>query len=173
MRDTFEATPRLPVPAGRILRGGHVLAMAVAFFGIVFAVNGVFLFAALSTHTGVIANEPYRNGLAYNSRIADGDEQAALGWRETVILALDGRLSLHLTDQDGMPVRGLRIEATIGRPSTSRFDKSAVLAEGADGSYAAQFNTREGGGWIVTIEARASGSDAPKFRSRRRLWLNS
>ena len=39
------------------LQGCHVLALLVGFFGVVFAVNGYFLAAALSTHTGVVAME--------------------------------------------------------------------------------------------------------------------
>ncbi len=52
------------------LTGRHVLLIFLAFFGSIFAVNGWFLYSALSTHTGVVAVEPYRKGLAYNERIA-------------------------------------------------------------------------------------------------------
>ena len=36
----------------------------LAFFGTVFAVNGAMIYAAVSTYTGLVANEPYRKGLA-------------------------------------------------------------------------------------------------------------
>ena len=41
------------------LTGRHVLYTFIAFFGIIFAVNGVFLYSALKTNTGVVAIEPY------------------------------------------------------------------------------------------------------------------
>ena len=54
------------LPAARIsgLRGHHVLAGFLAFFGVVLAVNGAMIYSAISTHTGLVAIEPYRKGLA-------------------------------------------------------------------------------------------------------------
>ena len=53
------------LPAARIsgLRGHHVLAGFLAFFGVVLAVNGAMIYSAISTHTGLVAIEPYRKGL--------------------------------------------------------------------------------------------------------------
>src|SRR5688572_2876208 len=80
------------------LRGGHVLAAFLAFFGVIFAVNGVFLYMALSTHTGLVAQEPYRKGLHYNDRIAAAERQQALGWTSDLRLAPEsGALTLALT----------------------------------------------------------------------------
>ena len=52
------------------LSGRHILGILAGFFGIVFAVNGFFIYRALSTHSGEVASEPYAQGLAYNDRIA-------------------------------------------------------------------------------------------------------
>ena len=134
MRDSNEASGPGPAPAqeGR-LQGRHVLAIALTFFGVVFAVNGVFLFAALSTHTGVVANEPYRKGLAYNARIAAADRQDHLGWSDAVSMSADGTVSLALADKAGAAIEGLQVQATIGRPSTGRYDRTVALVEGPAG----------------------------------------
>ena len=62
------------------LQGRQVLACSLAFFAAVFIVNGAMIYSALSTHTGLVANEPYRKGLHYNERIAADERQAHLGW---------------------------------------------------------------------------------------------
>ena len=156
------------------LRGGHVLAFFLAFFGVIFAVNGVFLYAALSTHTGLVAQEPYRKGLHYNDRIAAAARQEALRWMPDLrLVAESGALTLALTDASGLPVPGLEITGAIGRPSTVQHDTKLALSETAPGRYAADVGAREPGDWLVTLEA-ARVSDAGRdivYRLRRRLWL--
>ena len=98
-------------PDGFTLEGWHVLAIFVAFFGAIFAVNGVFLYQALATNTGIVANEPYRKGLHYNERIAAQDAQNALGWAEAVQLTPSGDLTLTLADGQGAPVTGIAFKA--------------------------------------------------------------
>ena len=155
------------------LTGRHVLAALLGFFGIVFAVNAWLVVEALSTHSGEVANEPYRKGLAYNTRIAADDRQAALGWKEQLVLA-QGRITVALSAADGEPVRGLSLHGTIGRPSTARHDAAIMLAETEPGRYTATLPAISAGEWLVAIEAREvqqGAVPAPVFRLRRKLWL--
>ena len=86
------------------LTGRHVLWSLIAFFGLIFAVNGYFLYAAISTYSGVVANEPYRKGLEYNQRIAADARQHELGWTESLdIAATRDTLMLDLKDKNGLP----------------------------------------------------------------------
>jgi nitrogen fixation protein FixH len=156
----------------RGLRGAHVLGLFLAFFGAVFVVNGAMIFSALSTHTGLVANEPYRKGLHYNERIAADERQSRRGWTEQLEVSRDGRVSLSLAEADGRMVQGLRIEGALGRPSTDKHDIRLALAEGAPGIYAAQIAPLAEGNWLVTLEAWGRGdSQEPVYRLRRRLWL--
>ena len=156
------------------LRVGHVLALMIGFFGVIFAVNGVFLYVALSTHTGLVALEPYRKGLHYNDRIAAAERQEALRWTPDLRLVPEsGALTLALTDASGLPVPGLEISGVIGRPSTVQHDTKLALFETAPGRYAAAVGAREPGDWLVTLEAAretSAGRDIV-YRLRRRLWL--
>lgn len=155
------------------IKGWHVLAGLIAFFGVVFAVNGVFLYQALSTHTGVIANEPYRKGLAYNERIADEARQQALGWREELTLAPSGdRVSLKLSDSADRPVGGLSISGLLGRPSTTEHDVALELAEQPAGTYTAAIPALAAGTWMVSLEASelAASGERVVWRTRARLW---
>ena len=96
------------------LKGAHVLAALLAFFGIVFAVNGVLVFEALKTHSGVVAQEPYRKGLAYNDRIAADGLQSALGWKADVGFGSAGQVALTMLDRDDKPLSGLLIAGALG-----------------------------------------------------------
>lgn len=154
------------------LSGRHVLMMMIGFFGLIFAVNGYFLYSALSTNTGLVANEPYRKGLAYNQRIAAEERQAALGWSHIIDLASDGKLAVRLTDKSGSAVAGLKLTAVVQRPATQTFDHNLQLAETAPGVYSAAAGNLESGNWVVSFEARRADGDAdPSYRARRRLWL--
>lgn len=153
------------------LRGIHVLFGFLAFFGVVFAVNGVFLYEAISTYTGVVSKQPYRKGLAYNERIAADEQQKKLGWAvETRFERATGRLLATIQDRRGSPVTGLKLAGMMGRPSTAEFDKHVVLRERESGVYEAQMGSRPSGTWMVELKAE-KGDGHVVYRLRRRLWL--
>lgn len=156
----------------RPLTGRHVLAILIAFFSVVFAVNGVFLYQALSSYTGVVSSEPYRKGLQYNDRIAAERAQDALGWRDGLALDRSGHVTLELRDGAGQPVRGLNVTAIVGRPSTAASDRRLTLAEVAAGTYTAGAPAFDDGAWLVNVEASgAATGTANIYRLRKRVWL--
>jgi nitrogen fixation protein FixH len=159
------------VPASGGLKGRHVLMMLLAFFGVVFTVNGVFLAKALSTYAGVVSKEPYVKGLHYNERIAAGERQAQLGWQETASVGLDGTVVSELREADGRPVTNLAIKGTIGRPATGSLDRPISLRETEPGRYVAAVGPLEPGSWVLSLEAAAGGDTQPIYRLRRRVWL--
>jgi nitrogen fixation protein FixH len=154
------------------LQGRSVLWALIGFFAVVFAANGAMIYAAVSTHTGLVANEPYRKGLHYNERIAADARQAALGWTETVDISRDGRVQVSLAGPGGRAVGGLAVSAVLGRPSTQRQDALLALSETAPGRYEARTTALPGGSWLIALEARTAADAEPVYRSRRRLWLN-
>lgn len=158
-----------------VITGRHVLFAMLGFFGIIFAVNAYFINVAVSTHTGVVANEPYRKGLKYNERIAAAERQSALGWHDVIRIAPSGdRITIDIRDKDGKAVPGLDIKATLGRPASASYDVSATLQETAPGVYEAAIPQREAGAYIASIEAVDPSRDAQGvlFRAKERLWLN-
>lgn len=156
----------------RGLTGWHVLAMLLGFFAIVFGVNGYFLASAIRTYTGVVSVEPYVKGLHYNDRIAAGERQARLGWRETLAVGGDGDVVLTLADDGGRPVRSVKLTATIGRPATNRLDRPITLVETDPGRYVAQVGALDSGTWLVSVQgiSRDYGAE-PVYRMRRRICL--
>lgn len=156
------------------LQGRHVLLSILGFFGVIFTVNGVLIYYAVATHSGVVAQEPYRKGLTYNVRIAADERQKALHWSADVETDTEGRVTLKLTHAGGGPVVNLAVKGVLGRPSAQRDDVALAFAESSPGTYVAVIGPKMPGVWLVNVEARESGSPVssdPIFRIRRRLWL--
>ena len=111
------------------LTGRHVLIAVLAFFGVVFAVNGVMTYIALDSFSGLATEDAYRKGLRYNEQLATADAQAAQGWRVKVDYREgSGSLRLTLRDKDDLPLRSLQIEGIVGRPASAQHDRQPVLA---------------------------------------------
>nr|PZN88171.1 MAG: nitrogen fixation protein FixH [Pseudomonadota bacterium] len=157
------------------LTGRHVLIGVLAFFGTVFLANGIFLYSALSTYTGVVADEPYRKGLHYNKRIAAAERQESLGWSAETKLVPEEGLSLVLRDRNGRPVSGLFVSGVVGRPSTNRHDRKVTLIEVEPGRYAAPIEELSPGAWLVDLQAVwiGTGDKEPVYRLRKREWVKS
>lgn len=166
--------PRNGTPDGTWqFTGRHMLYALLTFFGIVFAVNAVMIKLALSTHTGVVANEPYRKGLKYNERIAAGVRQDALGWTDDIALTNGGRgLAVTLSDANKAPVAGLKVTAVLGRPATVTEDATLALVETTPGRYEAAADLKGEGAFDASIEVTDPGNSAGGilYRARKRLW---
>jgi nitrogen fixation protein FixH len=159
------------VPQRRDLHGRHVMAILLGFFGCIFAVNGYFIFTALSTHSGVVSEEPYRKGLGYNQRIAADDRQSALNWRADLDVKAAGDITLALFSASGQPIGSQHVVVSVGRPSTRSFDRTIVLAETTSGVYVGTTHEFGAGTWIADADVRSSQNLETEYRIRRRLWL--
>jgi len=159
----------------RGIDGRTVLMTFLGFFGVVFAVNGLMLYYALATHSGVVAQEPYRKGLAYNDRIAADERQSKLGWTIALDASMAGQVVVSFTDTDARPVTGLVVAGRIGRPASSAGERGLAFVEIEPGRYIADTGPLDAGTWQADVDAKrasgASASDDPVFRARRRLWL--
>jgi nitrogen fixation protein FixH len=156
------------------LTGRTVLVAILSFFAVIFAVNSVFLFLALSSNTGVVANEPYRKGLKYNERIAADERQVTLGWTSEITLDVhDGKLVALLSDRSGKPISGLVATTKVGRAATDREDVEAKLSETAPGRYEAKLPIVSPGGYVANLEVSDpnTADQVVVYRARRRLWL--
>ncbi len=150
------------------INGRHVLMGFIAFFGVIFLANGIFLYYALDTFGGGDTADPYRKGLAYNETLAEAARQDAQGWRTDLSYAA-GRLSLALHDRDGHELQGRRVQATLGRPATDAQDVTLNLDEMQPGVYAAAIPLSPGQ-WVVSATADDPGMPgSPPFRLKQRL----
>jgi nitrogen fixation protein FixH len=161
-----------PIEEPARLKGHHVLLMLLAFFGVVFTVNGIFLASAIRSYSGIVSNEPYVKGLKYNDRIAAGERQQRLGWQHALTVDASGAISVSFADDGGRPVRGLKLAGNVGRPATNQLDRPLVLVETKPGRYVANAGALGDGTWLVELAATSGdfGPD-PVYRLRRRVWL--
>jgi nitrogen fixation protein FixH len=81
---------------------------------LVVAVNGVLVYSALTTFSGVTTPKAYERGRLYNEVIAEAARQEALGWQVRAELR-DGMLRVAATDREGLPLGG-RVAGTLLRP---------------------------------------------------------
>lgn len=147
------------------LNGWHVLAGFVAFFGLIFAVNGVFMYQALHTFPGQTADNPYEAGLAYNRTLAQKSAEARLGWSAEV--ARDGEVvRLIVLDRAGRPVEGLAVSAKMERPATEQGRRMIQLKEADPGSYQVALGDMTGA-WDFSVTARDKAGHL--FEAHRRL----
>lgn len=113
----------------RELTGRHVLFIFNGIFGVIFAVNFTMMFMAVDTFPGLVVKNSYVASQNWNERTA---AQAELGWK-TAALYEGGKLTVSIARKDGAPVRGLAVDATIGRPTTAAQDQTIRLIPGPDG----------------------------------------
>ena len=147
------------------LTGRHVLAMIVAFFLVIFAVNGVFVYVSLNSHPGVISEDAYRKGLDYNRTLERADRQNARGWQTAVTLD-GGIVVVSLKDRKGTPLTGLDVRGQARRPVHDRSDTALVLRETAPGRYSAATGLTSGR-WELAVTAVAQ--DLPDYRIERSI----
>jgi nitrogen fixation protein FixH len=155
----------------RPFTGRKMLALLLGFFGLVTAVNGVFIALALGTFPGMTDANPYQNGLAYNRVLDAAESQRALGWR--LDLAIDNRdpalLSLRVFDKEQKPVEGLRIAGGLRRPSDKHSDREVALDTIAPGVYQMTMPALPAGNWDAVLDVVRS--DGGRYTMEQRVWV--
>ena len=150
--------------AARPGRSGRWIPWAfVGFFAVVFLANGLMIYFALWSWTGLDGKDAYRRGVHYNQALEAAAHQAELGWHSKIAFAdaggRAGRVEFVLTDRRSIPVRHAQVSAEIVRPTTAGHDFTATLNETAPGRYDAVVAFPMPGQWEVRVLA-----DAPDAR---------
>lgn len=152
------------------LRGRHVLIGMIAFFAVIFAVNGIMVFIALDTFTGVHTDDAYRSGRDYNDVIDAARSQTDRGWAVTMAHEVtEGTVRLAVTFQDkaARPVEGLTVTAELWRPTQAGFDRELVLEPAGAGRYAGAIDLPLAGQWEIRL--LAEGRDGVSHAQRK--WI--
>lgn len=146
--------------------GWYIPWLFVAFFAVVVSVNGVMLYFALSTWTGLETEDHFRKGIAYNRDLAGARAQAERGWQVDSLFTPSGsragQIDLIFRDRDGQPLDGLRAEVTFVRPTSSGKDFATRLAPLGEGRYTAQITLPLPGQWDAQVFAVHPSGDYQK-----------
>lgn len=154
---------------GREFTGWHMLAIMVAFFSVIIAVNLTMAFFARSSWTGMVAENTYIGSRQFSEKAAEGRAQAALGWK-TELEVVGGKVSYRLNDSLGNIVAARQAIVKFRRSAHASEDRQVALTPQPDGTLAASVELGDGL-WIVEIETEA-GLDH-RFRDARRLTLRN
>jgi nitrogen fixation protein FixH len=144
----------------RKLTGWHVLAMFVAFFGVIIAVNITLAWKAISTFPGVEVENGY---VASQSFDKDRAAQIALNW--TLTPGYDPvahELRLAFEDKAGQPVTLGTLSVLVGRTTETSDDQRPEFVL-QNGVYVAPA-TLAMGKWMMAVEATAT--DGTRFHQR-------
>lgn len=154
------------------LKGRHVLAILLGFFGVVLAANLIYVYVALESFRGLSTESPYRKGLAYNQTIAAGRAQQAAGWHVNLSAtpAADAIVVEEtVQDRDGQAIGGLSISGSLRHPVDEKLDHGLTFKEAAPGHYRARLAAPLHGQWNAVVEARRGNELV--YRREQRLWL--
>jgi nitrogen fixation protein FixH len=135
--------------------GWHMLAILVAFFGVVISVNVLMAFYASSSWSGLISKDTYVASQDFNIEAAKARVWAAEGFRGAFVVktrTLEYRLQGPSTK-----IAGLReISAMFHRPVGEKQDFTVKLKKTGDGFFTADHDLAAGQ-WIVDLAAIENG----------------
>jgi nitrogen fixation protein FixH len=155
--------------AARPARFSLVPWLFVAGFAIVIAVNGVMMWLAIGSFSGLYSTHARDRGVRYNRVIAEQRSREALGWTvETSWQAETGTLGLTVRDGSGQALRDAAVVVDLVRPAEKRAPVRIALTNLGAGRFAAAVALPARGNWDADIVIEAGGQ---RFARTRRLFL--
>lgn len=129
-------------------------------FVVILAANGVMVFFAFDSFTGVSTDDAYRRGLGFNAQLEARRRADALGWQAAARLDRDPagrRLILALHDKAGLPLSSARVRAEFRRPIEQGLDFTVDLTPRGGGRYDAPIRSPRPGQWRVLFHIAIGG----------------
>lgn len=147
--------------------GKHMLAILVAFFGVVIAVNLTMAFFANSTWSGLIVKNGYVASQSFGKDLERARTQDALGWTVTMKHATDS-VTLTFADRNQQKLAGLTVTGQLRRPASARDDQTLAFSGTGPGDYAAAADLAPG---VWELDIDAAGSAGSAFRKTYRFFV--
>jgi len=157
----------------KAITGKTVLAWLLAFFGVIFAANAVFIYLALGTFPGVVVESSYEAGQAYNQEIAAAKAQAGLNWQVSSEFHRSGgdggRLVVTAREPDGAPLYGVELNAMLRNPVHDGADMRVTFTADGGGRYIGEVDSLAAGNWTLVLLISQEGER--KFKSENRIFV--
>lgn len=141
--------------AEKQIKGGHVLAMLLAFFGVIIAVNMVMAYFANSTWSGLVVENGYVASQNFDKHLAKAKAQEALGWDVGFSFDKDA-VKVTFADARGARIDTLELTGKLQRTVTDKEDQVLTFAWMGSGVYSAPARLAPGL-WEVEIDGKGNG----------------
>lgn len=139
----------------------------VLFFAAQMVLFAWFTYIAETTHTGLVTEQAYEKGLAYNGTIEKARRQEALGFSS--LIERDGqRIAFTLKDRQGREVTDARVRLSLFRPVHDGIDRAFDMTGGENGLYTATVEWPEKGLWELRFHAQTPEGD---YQASKRMVL--
>ncbi|NVJ92454.1 MAG: FixH family protein [Methylocystaceae bacterium] len=137
----------------------------VGFFAVIITVNGIMMYFAHESWTGLETKDYYLKGLAYDKNVAGAKAQEALGWDVTLeVKTLDSSEKHHkvaykviFLDHNGKPVESLKAHTFFLRPTSEGMDVDEPAKVVEPGVLAGEVVLAAPGQWNVRVHAESLG----------------
>lgn len=145
----------------------------VGAFLFVVGVNGVMIYFAVSTFSGVETENHYIKGIRYNSALEGQRAQTERGWKVGLDFVspepLKGRVSLNLRDKEGNLLRDATATLRAVRPVAVGHDFDIELSYLGEGRLAAEPSFPLPGVWDLKLSVVHATGD---YQEVKRIWVN-
>ncbi|MDV7341147.1 FixH family protein [Terasakiella sp. A23] len=137
----------------------------VGFFAVIITVNGIMMYFAFSSWTGLETKDHYVKGLAYDDNVNAARAQEALGWDVkldvTTLNANDKErhvaYKVVFLDHNKMPVDQLKAHTFFIRPTSEGMDVDGPAELSEPGVVTGKLTLAQPGQWDVRVHAESMG----------------
>jgi nitrogen fixation protein FixH len=130
--------------------------LIVAGFALVILVNGIMVYFAMASFTGLQTKGHYQRGLDYNDVLAAEAAEEGLGWSVKIdLVELAGshaRVLVTAADKEGNPLSGAGVRVRLVRPVQTGHDMDVTLAASGGGRYDAEIELPLRGQWDILAQ---------------------
>ncbi|MBB6254317.1 FixH family protein [Nitrospirillum iridis] len=144
----------------------------VGGMAVVIVVNGILIYFALHSWTGIVTAKPYERGIEYNKVLQAQAQQDALGWAFDAdiepVAGHDSVLTVRVADRDGAPLDGMTLTGRLVRPIDVMPDVPLLFTPVGNGRYTATVTLPKHGQWDLKLKAE-TGADW--YHLTRRLFV--
>ncbi len=137
----------------RPFTGWHMLAVMVAFFGVVIAVNVTMMTVARGSFGGIVVENSYVASQEFNGWLRAARAQEALGWQVDSAVAPDRSVTVSVIGASDP----LAVTAMARHPLGRLPDQALTFRRTADGRYVSSAPLPEGR-WTLRIQLASGGA---------------
>lgn len=133
------------------LNGWWVFTAFALFFGVIVLVNSVYITMALRSHSGVVTEDAYRKGLAFNEKLEQARNQPDI---LNELRFENNILRWKIADKTGLAIDNADVIAEFMRPVKAGNDFNAQLHHDGNGIYSIKPDFPVKGSWKVILSAK-------------------